>query len=134
MLIDRQTGNRVAEESLYLPSGKTVKKLSIGFDGLLSDMYWIRSIQYFGGKVVNGGLATDSSERFDLLYPIAGYHDDARSAVYCRLSSLVECFVADYGSKENAIKLLERGIQANPNEWRLPPIPGIDLLATNRIT
>ena len=70
MLIDRQTGNRVVEEALYLPSGKTVKKLSVGFDGLLSDFYWIRSVQYFGGKVVHGALRTDSTERFDLLYPL----------------------------------------------------------------
>jgi len=118
MLIDKQTGNRVAEEALYLPSGNTVKKLSVGFDGLLSDMYWIRSVQYFGAKVVHGGLATDSNERFDLLYPMLDITTtlDPQYIVAYQFGGM---FVADYGSKENAIKLLERGIQANPSEWRL---------------
>jgi tetratricopeptide (TPR) repeat protein len=124
MLIDRQTGNRVAEESLYLPSGNTVKKLSIGFDGMLSDVYWIRSVQYFGGKVVNGGLKSDSSERFDLLYPLLDITTtlDPQYIVAYQFGGM---FVADYGSKENAIKLLERGIQANPNEWRLQQYLGL---------
>ena len=118
MLIDRQTGNRVVEEALYLPSGKTIKKLSIGFDGMLSDFYWIRSVQYFGGKVVHGGLSVNSNERFELLYPLLDITTtlDPQYIVAYQFGGM---FVADYGSKENAIKLLERGIRANPTEWRL---------------
>jgi hypothetical protein len=124
MMIDRQTGNRVVEEALYLPSGKTVKKLSIGFDGLVSDMYWIRSVQYFGGKVVHGALKSDSNERFDLLYPLLDITTtlDPQYIVAYQFGGM---FVADYASKENAIKLLERGIQANPNEWRLQQYLGL---------
>jgi hypothetical protein len=123
-LIDRQTGNRVVEESLYLPSGKTVKKLSIGFDGIMSDLYWIRSIQYFGAKVVHGGLTTGSNEHFDLLYPLLDITTslDPQYIVAYQFGGM---FVADYGSKENAIKLLERGIEANPGEWRLYQYQGL---------
>ena len=35
---------------LYLPSGKVLRQLSLGYEGLLADIYWTRVVQYFGGK------------------------------------------------------------------------------------
>lgn len=35
-----QGSQATLEEILYLPSGKTVKKLSLGYSGLLADVYW----------------------------------------------------------------------------------------------
>src|SRR5437667_198043 len=52
------------EEVLYLPSGKAVKQLSLGYSSLLADIYWTRAVQYFGGK------HRDQSMRYDLLYPL----------------------------------------------------------------
>ena len=118
MLIDRQTGNRIAEEALYMPSGQTVKKISIGFDGLLSDIYWMRAVQYFGTKVVNGGLAEDSHEHFNLLYPLLDI-TTTLDPHYIAAYEFGGMFVSDYDSKENGIALLEHGIKENPTEWRL---------------
>src|SRR6267142_694790 len=39
-----------AQETLFLPSGRVIKKLSLGYDGLLADIYWMRAVQYYGGK------------------------------------------------------------------------------------
>ena len=39
------------EEPLYV-SAPTAKRLSLGFKGLTSDWYWMRSLQYVGGKAV----------------------------------------------------------------------------------
>src|SRR5437868_15091714 len=52
------------EEVLYLPSGKTVKRLSLGYSSLMADIYWTRAVQYFGSR----HLA--HSGHYDLLYPL----------------------------------------------------------------
>src|SRR6185503_5195811 len=40
------------EEQLYLQA-KTVKRLSLAFNGLAADWYWMRSLQYVGRKALN---------------------------------------------------------------------------------
>src|SRR4026209_3013868 len=42
----------VADESLYL-NGKTARRMSLGFNGLAADWYWMRSLQYVGRKIIN---------------------------------------------------------------------------------
>ncbi len=36
------------EENLYLPDGKILKIISLGFNSLLSDILWMKSVLYFG--------------------------------------------------------------------------------------
>ena len=50
---------------LYLWSGAHVKRLFPGFEGLAADVYWLRTVQYFGGQRL---FAT--SKRFELLRPL----------------------------------------------------------------
>ena len=40
------------EERLYV-TGNTLKRMSLGFNGLVADWYWMRSLQYVGQKVIN---------------------------------------------------------------------------------
>ena len=63
-----QGSQATLDEVLYLPSGKTVKSLSLGYSSLLADIYWTRAVQYFGAQHMRG------SERYDLLYSAAGHH------------------------------------------------------------
>jgi S-(hydroxymethyl)glutathione dehydrogenase/alcohol dehydrogenase len=42
----------VVDESLYL-DGKTARRMSLGFNGLAADWYWMRSLQYVGRKIIN---------------------------------------------------------------------------------
>jgi hypothetical protein len=41
----------VEEERLYV-NGHTAKRLSLSFNGLVADWYWMRSLQYVGRKVL----------------------------------------------------------------------------------
>ena len=45
------------EEVLYLPSGKTVKRLSLGYSSLLANIYWTRAVQYFGSRHIQRSRA-----------------------------------------------------------------------------
>lgn len=112
----------VPEEELYLKSGKTLKTLSLGFDGLLADIYWLRTIQYFGekslqqrGSTLNVGNV--SSWKLTLLgsmISITTELDPQYIAAY-RFAAL---FMPDVDPKI-AIDLAERGIRDNPEDWRL---------------
>ncbi len=46
--IDHMGRGSVAQEALYLRSAKVLRRLSLGYTGLLADIYWTRAVQYFG--------------------------------------------------------------------------------------
>lgn len=67
---DTTRGEELPEEILYLSSGETIKRLSLGFDALVSDIYWIRTVQYFGRKFTGTATATGNqqAEKLDKKY------------------------------------------------------------------
>ena len=54
------------EGLLYVESPSAVKRLALGYDALLADVYWIRTVQYFGGQK----LAERARHKHDLVYPL----------------------------------------------------------------
>jgi len=62
---DRLGGFRSQEEVLYLWRGEQVKRLFPGFEALAADIYWLRTVQYFGGQRVFA-----EGKSFDLLKPL----------------------------------------------------------------
>jgi tetratricopeptide (TPR) repeat protein len=120
--IDGAAANEVsAGEILYLSSGETIKRMSLGMEALTADIYWIRTLQYFGRKLIDSGKPLSSMTTADLDMPLLApllnivvtldpHHIPAYrfGAIF-----LPERDVAA------AIALLERGIRENPNEWRL---------------
>jgi len=48
--IDQMRTGSTLQEVLYISSPKALKRLSLGYDGLMADLYWTRAVQYFGGK------------------------------------------------------------------------------------
>ncbi|MFB3095609.1 MAG: hypothetical protein ACE10O_07120, partial [Candidatus Acidiferrales bacterium] len=52
---------RVEEQMLYLSSGEWVKRLALGYDGLLACLYWTRAVQYYGRERLG-------PKRYQLLY------------------------------------------------------------------
>lgn len=108
-------------ETLFFSSGKTIKKLSLGFDALAADIYWIRTVQYFGRKLIDSGKpltsATTDDIRMDLLAPLLNIvvDLDPHHIPAYRFGAI---FLPER-DKKAAIALVERGIRDNPNEWRL---------------
>jgi len=47
-VVDRLRTKATLEEALYISSPKLLKRLSLGYSGLLADIYWTRVVQYFG--------------------------------------------------------------------------------------
>jgi hypothetical protein len=117
MAVDRIRGDGLKEEELYLPSGAVLKRLSLGYSGLLADIYWTRAVQYFGD------LHHEKAMHYRLLYPLLDITAqlDPHLLVAYEFGSIFLSQPPPEGAGEpqNAIKLVERGIRENPNFWRL---------------
>ncbi|MFY9948638.1 MAG: tetratricopeptide repeat protein [Candidatus Sulfotelmatobacter sp.] len=115
--VDQLRPRATLEDVLYLNSPKVLKRVSLGYDGLLADIYWTRAVQYFGGR------HHDSAQSYSLLYPLLNLttHLDPQLVVAYQFGA---SFLAPQppngaGQPERAIQLMEYGIQNNPNEWKL---------------
>ena len=114
--IDRRVSAGAAGgELLYLPSGAVLRRLSLGNEGLLADIYWTRVIQYFGRKRL--AHATE----FPLLGPLLRITTelDPHLLVAYRYGAI---FLAERppqgaGKPEEALQLLRRGMAADPGYW-----------------
>ena len=118
--IDRSPEVAPAEqEALYLSRGENVKRLALGYEALLADVYWIRTAQYFGRKVLNDPTVLDEgSRRLPLLYPLLDVTTtlDPKLIPAYRFGGF---FIHDYMDPVQAFTLLEKGIHNNPTNWRL---------------
>lgn len=101
---------------LYLQSGPAVEKLSLSFDAVVADLYWIRAIQHYGDERLRGG-----TQRFGALYPLLDIATslDPRFAIAYRFGAffLAEPFPGGAGRADLAIELLEKGLRAQPTKW-----------------
>jgi len=115
--IDRMRAASTLQEVLYIPSPKLLQRMSLGYSGLLADVYWTRAVQYFGGK------HRQHATRYDLLAPLLDITTelDPHLLIAYRFGSI---FLAQQppegaGLPGKAVALVERGIRANPNTWQL---------------
>jgi hypothetical protein len=117
--IEGLTGRfRAQEEVLYLWSGEHVRRLVPGFESLAADVYWLRTVQYFGGQRL---FASD--KRFELLRPLIDITTtlDPRFEIAYRYGAiyLSESPPLGAGRPHEGIEVLEAGARALPASWRL---------------
>jgi tetratricopeptide (TPR) repeat protein len=115
--LDRVRARTSDEQALYIPSGAVLKKASLGYTGLMADIYWTRAVQYFGRRHMEGGHG------YPLLYPLLDMTTtlDPQLLVAYQFGSifLSQKLPNGAGQPDKAIELVERGIAANPNDWKL---------------
>jgi tetratricopeptide (TPR) repeat protein len=110
----------VEEEQLYL-TGTMVRRVSLGFNGLAADWYWMRSLQYVGGKLLNAhqgiGLDNLSPLNLSLLAPLL----DAATTLDPEFMEPYEyaAIILPGVNVADAIRIINKGIAANPSAWRL---------------
>jgi hypothetical protein len=119
MQIDAHLGRfRAQHEVLYLWSGRHVRRLLPGLENLAADLYWLRAVQYFGGQKV---FARDP--QMELLEPLLDITVtlDPRMEVAYRYGAifLAEQVPVGAGRPRQAVALLERGMAALPENWRI---------------
>jgi tetratricopeptide (TPR) repeat protein len=116
--LDQVRTTATLDEVLYLNSPKWVKRLSLGYSGLLADIYWTRAVQYFGGKHVRA-----AAKDYRLLYPLLEITTELDPKLIVAYQ-----FGANFlgpkppegaGQPEQAVALVEHGIRNNPDNWKL---------------
>jgi hypothetical protein len=122
-------------DTLYIQSAATLRRLSGAFSALAADLYWIRTIQYYGsgartleeqaaqGPIVPAPppslVAVD--EAFPLLYPMLDITTtlDPRFKIAYRFGAvfLAEPYPKGAARPDLAIKLLQKGLAQQPDKW-----------------
>lgn len=111
---------KLEEEKLYL-AGQTVRRLSLSFNGLVADWYWMRALQYVGGKVLNvpSHVRINNLGQLDLrlLAPLL----DTAITLDPQFMEPYEyaAIVLPEVDLQEAIRITKKGIAANPSAWRL---------------
>jgi tetratricopeptide (TPR) repeat protein len=128
----QDAASQISDELYVTP--QVARRMSLSFNGLVADWYWLRTLQYVGRKAAahEGAIQIDdlSSLNLKILAPLL---DNA--------TTLDPQFMAayDYGAVvlpavdvDAAIKLVNKGIEANPNAWRLRAYLGYIYWQQNR--
>lgn len=115
--IDQAREGEVLREVLWIPSANTVKRMSLGYNGLVANLYWTRVVQYFGGK------HHVRSNEYELLKPLLEITTtlDPKLKVAYEFGAV---FLAQNppqgaGDPHAAVELVKKGIRENPEAWRL---------------
>ncbi|GAC1397361.1 MAG: hypothetical protein NVSMB56_12340 [Pyrinomonadaceae bacterium] len=112
--------DRMANEEIYI-SPNNARRLSLCFNGLAADWYWMRTLQYVGQKILNAGGKVNIDD-------LSGVDLKLLASLLDHTTTLDPNFMAayQYGAvvlpavdMDAAIKLLDKGINANPQAWRL---------------
>jgi hypothetical protein len=100
------------EELLYYPSGLMVRQAALGYETAAADVAWLRGIQYYGEHRL-------TDQKYDLIGHVMEI-----------VTTLDPKFVQPYvfgafvlaqemKQPERGLELLERGMRANPTDWKL---------------
>jgi tetratricopeptide (TPR) repeat protein len=121
--IDETAATELPEQEELLVSSPTlIKKLSLGYDALVADVYWTRAVQYYGSRAGIRG------SQFPLLWPLLDITTtlDSKLIPAYRFGAifLSEPPPVGAGEPELALKLTQKGIAANPDDWQMNATEG----------
>ena len=121
--IDQTAATEAPEqEQLLLSSPALIKRISLGYDALLADVYWTRAVQYYGSRAAIPGA------KFPLLWPLLDITTtlDPKLIPAYRFGAifLSEQPPVGAGEPELALKLTQKGIDANPQDWQMNATEG----------
>jgi hypothetical protein len=109
---------RTAKRMLHVPSGRALARLALSFDALAADLYWIRTIQHYGGD----RLSDRGASRYELLQPLLDITTtlDPRFTIAYRFGAifLSEPWPGGPGRPDQAVALLKKGLAAEPTKWQ----------------
>ncbi|HEY9868395.1 MAG TPA: hypothetical protein V6D08_04465, partial [Candidatus Obscuribacterales bacterium] len=113
----RPTGR---SDVLLLPRADVLKLLSLGYEQLLADCWWLAFIQYYG----------DTRERVKDRYRHAYAYLDLITRLDPKFTQpywfAAFAVGGDMKRPDMAARLIERGLNANQDNWYLPFIAGIN--------
>lgn len=113
----QQAAVQIEDDQVILRSSRLVKALSLEYAPLVADIYWTRVVQYFGNK--HAGHDPDLRLLWPLLDVSTTLDPSLMPAYHFGGTFLGDAPPRGAGRPDLAVQLVERGIRANPGEWRL---------------
>lgn len=115
--LDKARADSSLEDVLYIPSARVLKSMSFGYSGLMADMYWLRTVQYFGSK------HHQRAKKYDLLYPLLDITITLDPHLI-EAGQFGSIFLSQKppegaGQPDKAVEIVTRCIDANPEDWQL---------------
>lgn len=115
--IDRAQVTTLPQEALYVRSSTVLRRMCLGYTGLLADIYWTRAVQYFGYQHHRG------SGDFRLLAPLLQVTTELDPHMLppyeFGANFLAQKQPYGAGLPGDALALLKYGVANNPDKWRL---------------
>jgi tetratricopeptide (TPR) repeat protein len=104
---------------LYFSSPSLVKRVALGFDSLIADFYWMRTIQYYGRREEADKRPIRFKNLYALLDITTTLDPNLMDAYHAGGTFIAEPEPVGAGQPQQALRLLEKGIRAHPQDWRL---------------
>jgi tetratricopeptide (TPR) repeat protein len=115
--IDHVEVRAFPQEALYIRSSLVLRRMCLGYTGLLADIYWTRAVQYFGSQHHRG------SGDFRLLAPLLQVTTELDPHIIppyeFGANFLAQKQPYGAGLPGEALALLKYGVANNPDKWRL---------------
>ena len=112
-IVDKIPRSKVPGASIiYIPSGKYLKHATFGYSSLLADLVYIWAIQYFSDYTI-----AERYDNLDHIFSIIAELDPRYLDPY-ELGSLIAVYEAR--DPYLAFKVLDRGLEKNPDQWIFP--------------
>jgi tetratricopeptide (TPR) repeat protein len=104
---------------LYVRSAAALKRLTLGFNALAADVYWIRALQHYGGDRLTHAPA---AAKYQLLYPLLDITTtlDPYFSIAYRFGAifLSEGYPGGPGRPDRSVELLRKALVAMPHKWQ----------------
>ncbi|OLE85418.1 MAG: hypothetical protein AUF76_00815 [Acidobacteria bacterium 13_1_20CM_2_65_9] len=115
----------VEDDSLYLTSPSSLRRMALAYRAVAADLYWIRALQYFGGtrRMVEAGqtITDPNRRRYAALFPLLDLTTslDPRFNLAYRFGAIFLAEPAPRGPArpDLAIALLMKGLAERPDRW-----------------
>lgn len=110
---DRVSRTRVPGSSIiYLPSGKYLKHFTFGYSSLVADIIYLWAIQYYGSYDI-----PDRFKYLEHIFSIIAELDPRYTDPY-EVGALIAVY--DAHDPYLAFKILDMGLEKNPDQWIFP--------------
>jgi tetratricopeptide (TPR) repeat protein len=123
--LHRPGAGDVETSLLYLPNGRHLRLASLGHSSLVADFVYLWAIQYYA-NYTRADRARYVEHVFGEVIPDL----DPRYVDAYGLGALI--LAVEVGDLDAALRVLDRGIEDNPDQWILPYIAGWEALHAGR--
>lgn len=110
--------SRIIEQSLYMPAS-VLKRVSLGYNEMLADIYWLRALQYFGSDNIPMS-EKDPDVLFQYFDIITDLDPHFVNAYRFGGTFLSEPENLGLGRPDLGLELLDKGRENNPGNYMIP--------------